>query len=131
MVQRRHDPSFHLHGRTLAAVRRAFYAAPLLVLAALVGTTPLQAAPAGADAAAASAAPAAAQAAAQVASVSPRGEVSQVRQISVRFNDTVMPLGDLRGAAPFKLRCDGAGDALAGAALEGVRLLGLCRGHGR
>ena len=119
MVQRRHDPSFHLHGRTLAAVRRAFYAAPLLVLAALVGTTPLQAAPAGADAAAASAAPAAAQAAAQVASVSPRGEVSQVRQISVRFNEAVMPLGDLRGAAPFTLRCEGAGDALAGAALDG------------
>ena len=46
--------------------------------------------------------------AAKVASVSPSGEVAEVRQISVRFNEAVVPLGDPRLPAPFMLSCNGA-----------------------
>jgi hypothetical protein len=52
--------------------------------------------------------------AARVASVSPSGDVPEVRQVSVRFDQPVAAAGDLRGAAPFTLRCNDqpvAGDA--------------------
>ncbi|MDP2007593.1 MAG: MG2 domain-containing protein [Rubrivivax sp.] len=52
--------------------------------------------------------------AARVASVSPQGEVAEVRQVLVRFDVAVVPAGDPRAAAPFTLRCAGstpAGDA--------------------
>ncbi|MBX3622400.1 MAG: alpha-2-macroglobulin [Rhizobacter sp.] len=45
--------------------------------------------------------------AATVTSVSPQGEVAQVRQLVVKFSEAVMPLGDLRGPDPFSLRCAG------------------------
>ncbi|MFO1269375.1 MAG: MG2 domain-containing protein [Rubrivivax sp.] len=46
--------------------------------------------------------------AARVASVTPQGEVGVVRQVVVRFDAAVMSAGDPRGAAPFKLTCNGA-----------------------
>ena len=45
--------------------------------------------------------------AAKVAGVTPQGEVAQVRQISVRFDAAVVPLGDLRRPAPFSVACSG------------------------
>jgi hypothetical protein len=42
-----------------------------------------------------------------IAAVSPRGEVAQVRQVSVTFSEAVVPLGDLRGADPIALDCRG------------------------
>lgn len=55
-------------------------------------------------------APLAAQAA-RVAAVSPQGEVGVVRQVVVRFDTAVVAAGDPRGAAPFKLTCNGAAPA--------------------
>ena len=49
----------------------------------------------------------AAQAAAVVQST-PQGEVAQVRQVVVRFDQAVVPLGDLRQEAPYSLECQGA-----------------------
>ena len=52
--------------------------------------------------------------AARVATVSPQGEVAEVRQISVRFDQAVVPAGDPRLPSPFTLECNGAatlGDA--------------------
>ncbi|MBL8289676.1 MAG: alpha-2-macroglobulin [Rubrivivax sp.] len=46
--------------------------------------------------------------AARVAAVSPQGEVGVVRQVVVRFDAPVMAAADPRGAAPFKLTCNGA-----------------------
>ncbi|MGY4831782.1 alpha-2-macroglobulin family protein [Sphaerotilaceae bacterium SBD11-9] len=46
--------------------------------------------------------------AASVASVSPQGEVAQVRQVTVKFSEAVVPLGDLRLPDPVQLRCEGA-----------------------
>ena len=46
--------------------------------------------------------------AARVASVSPQGEVAEVRQVVVRFSDAVVPAGDPRLPAPFSLSCQGA-----------------------
>ncbi len=46
--------------------------------------------------------------AAQVASVSPTGEVAEVRQVVVRFAEAVVPAGDPRRPAPFVLACEGA-----------------------
>ena len=46
--------------------------------------------------------------AAKVASVSPSGEVAEVRQVSVRFTLAVVPQGDPRLPAPFALSCNGA-----------------------
>lgn len=43
-----------------------------------------------------------------VASVSPQGEVAQVRQIVVRFDAAVLPFGDLRRPDPMLLACQGA-----------------------
>ena len=39
--------------------------------------------------------------AATITSVSPRGEVAQVRQLTVRFSEAVVPFGDLRQADPM------------------------------
>ncbi|MDR0261234.1 MAG: Ig-like domain-containing protein, partial [Comamonas sp.] len=41
-----------------------------------------------------------------ITSVSPQGEVARVRQIVVKFDAAVVPMGDLRAAAPVKLDCD-------------------------
>jgi len=52
--------------------------------------------------------------AARVVAVSPQGEVAAVRQVSIRFDESVVPAGDPRLPAPFTLQCNGsapAGDA--------------------
>ena len=46
--------------------------------------------------------------AATIAAVSPQGEVAQVRQISVKFSEAVVPFGDLRLPDPMSLACQGA-----------------------
>ena len=46
--------------------------------------------------------------AARVASVSPSGEVAEVRQVVVRFDAAVVPAGDPRRPAPVTLSCNGA-----------------------
>ncbi|MBL8344258.1 MAG: hypothetical protein JNN03_02380, partial [Rubrivivax sp.] len=46
--------------------------------------------------------------AARVIGVSPQGEVSVVRQVAVRFDSAAVAVGDPRGAAPFKLVCNGS-----------------------
>ncbi len=51
--------------------------------------------------------------AAAVDSVSPQGEVAQVRQVTVKFSEPVVPFGDLRLPDPVNLQC--AGPAAAGA----------------
>ncbi|MDO9072108.1 MAG: MG2 domain-containing protein [Rubrivivax sp.] len=50
----------------------------------------------------------------RVLSVSPQGEVAEVRQVLVRFDAAVVPAGDPRAPAPFVLRC--AGNTPAGQA---------------
>ncbi|HEY9063570.1 MAG TPA: MG2 domain-containing protein [Burkholderiaceae bacterium] len=45
--------------------------------------------------------------AASIVSVSPQGEVAQVRQVTVKFSDSVVPLGDLRLPDPMSLTCQG------------------------
>jgi uncharacterized protein YfaS (alpha-2-macroglobulin family) len=45
--------------------------------------------------------------AARIASVVPSGEVAEVRQVVVRFDADVVPLGDPRLPAPLQLRCNG------------------------
>ncbi len=45
--------------------------------------------------------------AASVVSVSPQGEVAQVRQITVKFSEAVAPFGDIRMPDPMTLRCEG------------------------
>ncbi|HKX44998.1 MAG TPA: MG2 domain-containing protein, partial [Burkholderiaceae bacterium] len=45
--------------------------------------------------------------AASIVSVSPQGEVAQVRQVAVKFSDSVVPLGDLRLPDPMSLSCLG------------------------
>ncbi len=52
--------------------------------------------------------------AATIASVSPQGEVAQVRQITVKFSEAVVPFGDLRLPDPMSLACQGAVPAGAG-----------------
>ena len=49
-----------------------------------------------------------------VESVSPRGEVAQVRQITVRFSEAVVPLGDLRLPDPIAVQCVGPAPAGTG-----------------
>jgi len=51
---------------------------------------------------------AAAAGAAQVASVTPQGEVAAVRQVVVRFDSAVVPLGDARQSDPMTIACQGA-----------------------
>ena len=50
--------------------------------------------------------------AASVTDISPSGDVAEVRQISVRFNEAVVAQGDPRLPAPYALTCNGA--AVAG-----------------
>ena len=45
--------------------------------------------------------------AASITSVTPQGEVAQVRQVTVKFSEAVVPLGDLRQPDPFSLACEG------------------------
>ena len=49
-----------------------------------------------------------------VESVSPRGEVAQVRQVTVRFSEPVVPLGDLRLPDPVSVQCTGPAPAGTG-----------------
>lgn len=49
---------------------------------------------------------------ARVASVAPSGEVAEVRQVVVRFDADVVPAGDPRRPAPFRLACNGRAPAL-------------------
>jgi hypothetical protein len=46
--------------------------------------------------------------AATVVQSTPQGEVRQVRQVVVRFDQAVVPLGDLRQEAPYSLACQGS-----------------------
>lgn len=46
--------------------------------------------------------------AASIVGVTPQGEVAQVRQISVKFSEPVVPLGDPRLPDPMSLSCQGA-----------------------
>jgi len=52
--------------------------------------------------------------AATIASVSPQGEVAQVRQVTVKFSEAVVPFGDLRLPDPMTLSCEGAAPAGSG-----------------
>ena len=52
--------------------------------------------------------------AANITSVSPQGEVAQVRQVTVKFSEAVVPLGDLRQADPLMMNCEGAAPKGAG-----------------
>ena len=52
--------------------------------------------------------------AATIASVSPQGEVAQVRQITVRFSEAVVAFGDPRLPDPLALSCQGAAPPGAG-----------------
>lgn len=45
--------------------------------------------------------------AATITSVSPQGEVAQVRQVVVKFSESVVPFGDLRQPDPMSLQCQG------------------------
>ncbi|MBX3604495.1 MAG: alpha-2-macroglobulin [Piscinibacter sp.] len=45
--------------------------------------------------------------AATITAMSPQGEVAQVRQLSVRFSEAVVPFGDLRQPDPMTLACQG------------------------
>ncbi len=49
--------------------------------------------------------------AAQVARLSPEGVVPQVRQVAIRFDEDMVPLGDLQAAAPASVSCSGGADA--------------------
>ena len=49
-----------------------------------------------------------------ITSVTPQGEVAQVRQIAVKFSESVVPLGDLRQPDPLSLSCEGGTFAGAG-----------------
>ncbi|NUZ07956.1 alpha-2-macroglobulin family protein [Piscinibacter koreensis] len=42
-----------------------------------------------------------------VVAATPQGEVAQVRQVTVKFSDAVVPLGDLRLPDPFAIACQG------------------------
>ena len=52
--------------------------------------------------------------AASITSVSPQGEVAQVRQVTVKFSDAVLPFGDLRLPDPMGVSCQGAAAAGSG-----------------
>ncbi len=52
--------------------------------------------------------------AASVSSVSPQGEVAQVRQVVVRFDQAVVPLGDPRQPDPMTVTCQGSAAAGSG-----------------
>lgn len=51
----------------------------------------------------------------QLTRISPEGQVSKVRQVTLRFDQSMVPLGDLRATAPAAVQCTGAAPAdLAG-----------------
>ena len=50
----------------------------------------------------------------EIASVSPQGEVAQVRQVVVRFDEAVVPFGDLRLPDPMSVDCQGAAPSGSG-----------------
>jgi uncharacterized protein YfaS (alpha-2-macroglobulin family) len=52
--------------------------------------------------------------AATITSVSPQGEVAQVRQVVVKFSESVVPFGDLRHPDPLGLQCQGGVPAGSG-----------------
>ena len=52
--------------------------------------------------------------AASIASVSPQGEVAQVRQLTVKFSEAVVPFGELRLPDPMAVSCQGAAPSGAG-----------------
>jgi hypothetical protein len=52
--------------------------------------------------------------AAAIVSAAPQGEVAQVRQVTVKFSESVVAFGDPRLADPFALSCQGAVPAGAG-----------------
>ena len=52
--------------------------------------------------------------AATITSVSPQGEVAQVRQITVKFSQAVVAFGDLRLPDPLSVACEGAAPPGAG-----------------
>ena len=49
--------------------------------------------------------------AARVTGISPQGDVAEVRQVAVRFDEAVVPAGDPRLPAPYSLLCEGASGA--------------------
>src|SRR6187431_2807287 len=49
-----------------------------------------------------------AHAAPAIVSASPQGEVAQIRQVTVRFSESVVAFGDPRLADPFAISCQGA-----------------------
>ena len=55
-----------------------------------------------------------AHAAPAIVSASPQGEVAQVRQVTVKFSESVVAFGDPRLADPFAISCQGAAPAGAG-----------------
>lgn len=52
--------------------------------------------------------------AAQIARFSPEGTVSQVRQVAIRFDEPMVPLGNLNAAPPAAVSCTGGGAAGSG-----------------
>jgi len=52
--------------------------------------------------------------AAQIARLSPEGVVSQVRQVAIRFDEPMVPMGDLNAAPPAAVSCTGGGAAGSG-----------------
>ncbi|MCA1326000.1 MG2 domain-containing protein [Herbaspirillum sp. alder98] len=55
--------------------------------------------------------PVAAAASANVTSFSPQGEVARIRQVRVRFSESMIKFGDPKAAAPFDVDCSVAGTA--------------------
>ncbi len=49
--------------------------------------------------------------AAQVTRFSPEGTVPQVRQVAIRFDEAMVPMGDVQAAAPAAISCTGAATA--------------------
>ncbi|KAI3598391.1 Large extracellular alpha-helical protein [Cupriavidus necator H850] len=47
--------------------------------------------------------------AAQVTRFSPEGTVGQVRQVAIRFDEAMVPMGDVQATAPAAVSCTGAG----------------------
>ena len=46
--------------------------------------------------------------AAQVVRFSPEGEVARVRQVAIRFDEAMVPLGDLQASPPATVSCNGS-----------------------
>ncbi|WP_342051714.1 MULTISPECIES: alpha-2-macroglobulin family protein [unclassified Cupriavidus] len=49
--------------------------------------------------------------AAQITRFSPEGVVPRVRQVAIRFDEPMVPMGDLKAAAPAAVACQGGGSA--------------------